>query len=94
MASVPFSIEPIMVKLEGGGATLAPFSWPHWLTWSQKGGQPAGVPRREEAAAAAAAAAAVAATVVAVAAAVAAAAVARKRKTTCPWWQPQGARHE
>ena len=54
-ASVPFSLEPILVDLEGD-ATLAPFSRAHWLTWLQEGGRPVEVPRREEPAATAAAA--------------------------------------
>ena len=37
---------------------MAPFSRPHWLTWSQEGGRQVEVLRREEAEAAAAAAAA------------------------------------
>ena len=52
-----------------GDAKLAPFSRPHWLTWSQESGQQVGVPRREEAVAAAAVSEAVAVTAAAVAAA-------------------------
>ena len=84
-ASVPFSLGPILVDLEGG-ATMAPLSLTHWTTLFQEGGQPAGVPQRE--------AAAVAAAAVAAAAVAAAAAVSQKLKNLCPWWQSQGARHE
>ena len=74
-----------------GGATLAPFSRTHWLTWSQEGSRQMEVPRREEAAAAATAAEAAA---VAAVAAMAVAAASVNKKILSPWWQPQGDRPE